>query len=113
MPSWDMRALRQGRPLPEWNAARCGSVVMPTGELLSWESFRERPNHLDYTAFEEDGPGGAVGVALFNWGEQHVGRTVTAMNLLTMMAPGNVRVNGEKSQVLEVDDVHGNHSCKT
>ena len=58
--------LRQGRTLPEWNAARCGSVVMPSGELLSWESFRERPNHLDCTAFEAEGPGSAFDVALFN-----------------------------------------------
>ena len=94
--------LRHGRSLQEWNAARCGSVRMPTGELLSWESFRERPEHLAYTAFEEEGLGSALDVALFNWGERHVGCTVTAMNFLTLMAPGNIRANGEKTQVLEV-----------
>ena len=94
--------LRQDRPLLEWNAARGGSVVMPTGELLSWESFRARPNHLDYTAFEEEGLGGALDVALFDWGTRHLGRTVTAMDLLTMMAPGQVRDNGATTQVLEV-----------
>ena len=69
---------------------------------MSWESFRARPDNLDYTYFEEEGPGSALDVALFNWGERHVGRTVTAMELLTMLAPGNVRSNGLKTQVLEV-----------
>ena len=71
---------------------------------MSWESFRARPDNLDYTSFEEEGSGSALDVALFNWGggAQHVGRTVTAMELLTMLAPGNVRSNGLKTQVLEV-----------
>jgi hypothetical protein len=64
--------LRQGRSLPEWNAARCGSVVMPTGEPMSWESFRARPANLDYTSFEEEGSGSALDVALFNWGGRNM-----------------------------------------
>ena len=57
-----------------------------------------------YTAFEEEGSGSELVFTLFIRGKHHAGHTVTAMEVMSMLAPGDVRTYGLKTQVLNVID---------
>ena len=84
----------------EWKALRGGSVMMPVGRSLSWDDF-ESAHLLQFLPFEEAQLGDrTMDIALFDFGEKHVDRTLSASDVHVLFGRGIILDEGVEARYL-------------
>ena len=85
---------RWSRSIAEWKAFRGGSVMMPVGRSFSWDDF-ESAHLLQFLPFEEARLGDrTLDIALFDFGEKLVGRTLSASDIHSLFGRGIILDEG-------------------
>jgi hypothetical protein len=68
--------------------------MMPVGRSLSWDDF-ESAHLLQFLPFEEEQLGyRTLDIALFDFGEKHVGRTLSASDINVLFGRGIIMDEG-------------------